>query len=127
MGQCQFMPSSYLSYAVDYNNDGIRDIWHSKQDAIASAANYLAQNGWNPANSSITRIHKIDDKYVSNCKKKNICDYKNDLSLIFVKNHDIVTDTFAVGKNYHVLMKWNRSDFFVLSILTIADKIKMAG
>lgn len=125
MGQCQFMPSSYLSYAVDYDHNGVKDIWHSKADVVASAANYLAKNGWRMGNTSITRIHNLDKNYAFNCKNKDICSYKDDLNLIFVKNNDTITDTFAVGKNYKVLMKWNQSNFFVLSILTIADKIKM--
>jgi membrane-bound lytic murein transglycosylase B len=47
MGQTQFMPSSYLNYAVDFDGDGHRDIWKSDADALASIANYLKQFGWN--------------------------------------------------------------------------------
>ena len=47
MGQSQFMPSSYLAYAVDYDRDGRRDIWTSLPDVFASIANYLAKAGWN--------------------------------------------------------------------------------
>lgn len=46
MGQPQFMPSSYLQYAVDFDGDGRRDIWQSTPDALASIANYLSQFGW---------------------------------------------------------------------------------
>ena len=46
MGQPQFMPSSYLRYAVDFEGDGRRDIWTSKPDVLGSIANYLAQSGW---------------------------------------------------------------------------------
>ena len=46
MGQCQFMPSSYLAYAIDYNQDGKTDIWNSKKDVLASIANYLYTVGW---------------------------------------------------------------------------------
>ncbi|WP_404863115.1 lytic murein transglycosylase [Georhizobium sp. MAB10] len=46
MGQPQFLPSSYLEYAVDFDGDGRRDIWNSVPDALASIANYLAQKGW---------------------------------------------------------------------------------
>ena len=46
MGQNQFMPSSFLSYAQDYNNDGRRDIWTTPADVFASTANYLKQSGW---------------------------------------------------------------------------------
>ena len=46
MGQPQFMPSSYLIYAVDGDGDGTADIWKSEADTLASIANYLAQHGW---------------------------------------------------------------------------------
>ncbi|MGB0921938.1 MAG: lytic murein transglycosylase [Alphaproteobacteria bacterium] len=46
MGQPQFIPTSYLAYAVDHDGDGKRDIWHSKADTFASIANYLAKHGW---------------------------------------------------------------------------------
>ena len=46
MGQTQFMPSSFLDYAVDFEDHGRRDIWDSAPDAIGSAANYLAKHGW---------------------------------------------------------------------------------
>lgn len=46
MGQSQFMPSSFLSYAIDHDGDGRRDIWSTRADVFASAANYLKQSGW---------------------------------------------------------------------------------
>jgi membrane-bound lytic murein transglycosylase B len=46
MGQVQFMPSSYLQYAVDFDGDGRRDIWTSVPDVFASVANYLREHGW---------------------------------------------------------------------------------
>jgi membrane-bound lytic murein transglycosylase B len=48
MGQPQFMPSSYLKYAEDYDQDGKRDIWGSEADVFASVANYLKRHGWVP-------------------------------------------------------------------------------
>lgn len=47
MGQSQFLPESYLRYAVDYNGDGKRDIWDTEADIFASIANYLSSLGWN--------------------------------------------------------------------------------
>ncbi|MBN1830643.1 MAG: lytic murein transglycosylase [Deltaproteobacteria bacterium] len=47
MGQSQFLPESYLRYAVDYNGDGKRDIWDTEADVFASIANYLSSFGWN--------------------------------------------------------------------------------
>jgi len=46
MGQPQFMPSSYLDHAVDFDEDGLRDIWHSEADTLASIASYLKASGW---------------------------------------------------------------------------------
>ncbi len=47
MGQTQFMPTSYHNYAVDFDGDGKKDIWHTKADIFASVANYLKTEGWN--------------------------------------------------------------------------------
>lgn len=49
MGQPQFMPSSYLAYAEDFDGDGRRDIWNNQGDVFASIANYLAKHGWSSA------------------------------------------------------------------------------
>jgi membrane-bound lytic murein transglycosylase B len=46
MGQPQFMPSSFLAYAIDHDGDGRADIWQSRADVFASMANYLKQKGW---------------------------------------------------------------------------------
>jgi membrane-bound lytic murein transglycosylase B len=48
MGQTQFMPSSYLKWAEDFDGDGDRDIWKSTPDVFASIANYLEEHGWSP-------------------------------------------------------------------------------
>lgn len=47
MGQNQFMPTSFLAYAVDGNGDGKKDIWHDQVDIFSSMANYLQKEGWN--------------------------------------------------------------------------------
>ncbi len=49
MGLPQFIPSSYRSYAVDYDRDGHRDLWNSDPDILASVANYLKRHGWSGA------------------------------------------------------------------------------
>src|SRR5262249_4396948 len=48
MGQPQFIPSSFVKWAVDFNGDGRRDIWTSVPDVLGSIANYMRQNGWQP-------------------------------------------------------------------------------
>ncbi len=57
MGHTQFIPTSYLSYAVDVTGDGRRDIWgEDPSDALASAANYLARFGWQPGAPAVRRV-----------------------------------------------------------------------
>lgn len=65
MGQCQFMPSSYLSYAVDYDNDGKKDIWGTEEDVFASIANYLYTEGWDESEEEKrkTLMHWNRSKY----------------------------------------------------------------
>lgn len=57
MGQCQFMPKSFLRYAVDYNGDGHKDIWDTKADVFASIANYLSSEGWRAGAEVGSRKH----------------------------------------------------------------------
>ncbi|MCH8551070.1 MAG: lytic murein transglycosylase B [Natronospirillum sp.] len=57
MGMPQFMPSSYLAYAIDFNNDGRRDIWNNPEDAIGSVANYLAEHRWETGGPVAMRAH----------------------------------------------------------------------
>ena len=67
MGQTQFMPTSFNAYAVDYNNDGRKDIWTTKEDAFASIANYLKQEGWNDSltwGRQVQLPENFDSKYV---------------------------------------------------------------
>src|SRR5260370_40746039 len=46
MGQCQFMPTTFLGYAVDFDGDGRRDIWNDRADVLGSIANYISRLGW---------------------------------------------------------------------------------
>ncbi len=55
MGYGQFMPSSYRQYAVDFDGDGIVDIWENPDDAIGSVANYMLRHGWQPGQSVAVR------------------------------------------------------------------------
>ncbi len=59
LGQTQFMADNYLKYAVDFNNDGRRDLVKSRADALASAANYLRRHGWQPMESYQPGTHNF--------------------------------------------------------------------
>ena len=61
MGFGQFIPSSYRAYAVDFDGDGVRDIWANKTDAIGSVANYFAEHGWRGAEGVVERVTLGDE------------------------------------------------------------------
>ena len=63
MGAPQFMPSSYRAYAVDYEGDGHRDIWHNNADAIASVANYFKKHEWQVEQDIAVTVAKTGEKY----------------------------------------------------------------
>ena len=60
-GQPQFLPSSWVKYAVDYDGDGHKDIWRSKPDVFASIANYMHINGWHAGERSAGAVHDRND------------------------------------------------------------------
>lgn len=134
MGQCQFMPSSYRDFAIDYDANGVRDIWHSKSDVFASAANYLNSHGWQHGESTIAKFNSNDDKNqlsqdidTSICDDSSkLCKLRENLYLLSLPKDDTMTSTFLVGKNFNVLMKWNKSYYFSLSVLMIADQLRKA-
>lgn len=60
MGYGQFMPSSYRSYAIDFDDDGVIDIWNSPADAIGSVANYFIRHGWRPGETVVVPAAAAD-------------------------------------------------------------------
>jgi membrane-bound lytic murein transglycosylase B len=127
MGQCQFMPSSYLNFAVDYNGDGLADIWQNKMDIFASVANYLKQNGWKKGANKVTPIttNKTMITAYNDCATESMgCDYNDGLRLIFMKNHVNKVTAYAAGQNFRTLMHWNKSHYFVISTMMLADALK---
>ena len=142
MGQSQFMPSSFLSYAFDYNGDGRRDIWQTQHDVFASIANYLSSVGWRDDLTWGRRVFvpdTIDGKKFSDAKTKKTMDEWRALGL---KNADgealpkrnltsrLVVPSRNDGKayiayaNYDNILKWNRSNFFAIAVGTLADMIE---
>ncbi len=142
MGQSQFMPSSFLNYAVDYNNDGKRDIWHTETDVFASAANYLIQHGWKtgelwgrqvqvPANMKDSLFDLKVKKQLSEWQKLGVrkidgsalpVSSKMQGSLVkFINGAD--TETYLVYDNYRVIMKWNKSTYFATAIGLLSNHI----
>lgn len=142
MGQCQFMPSSFLNFAVDHNKDGKRDIWHTQQDVFASIANYLKQSGWNDKEGWGREVKLPEDfdmaladiktaKPMSEWKKlgvhrsngKPLPAGDTPMSLAMVGEGEDAVPYLVTG-NYKVLLKWNRSRFFATAVGQLSDRIK---
>ncbi len=140
MGQCQFMPSSFLRLAVDYNEDGRKDIWNTPADVFASAANYLSQSGWRGtqiwgrkaqlpeefnAKQASLDIHKPLQSWQNIGVRKSNGD---DLPLAPLNASIVLPDgkggpAYLVYDNYRVIMKWNRSTYFATSVGLLADAL----
>ena len=141
MGQSQFMPSSYLAYAVDFDGDGRADIWNTRADVFASAANYLAKSGWRgdetwgrevrlPAGFDRTLIdHTKLQKPITEwqrlgVRKSDGADLPSrDLSASLVQPGGADGPTFLIYNNYRVLLRWNRSLYFATAVGFLADRV----
>jgi len=147
MGQSQFMPSSFLSYAVDWDGDGKRDIWGTKPDVFASTAYYLSKAGWR---DDITwgRQVKLPKGFSMNGKNaKTLADDKTRAKLPVwakagVRNADgedlpvknltarLVMPAgsdgpaFLVYSNFDSILDWNRSNYYALAIGHLSDKLR---
>ncbi|CED71885.1 putative lytic murein transglycosylase [Aliivibrio wodanis] len=144
MGQCQFMPTSFLAYAVDGNGDGRKDIWTTEADVFASAANYLKQVGWDDTYTWGRQIQlptSLDAeslKGLSDEKGKLLSQWQDlgirrlngkalpsvDIEAWLVQPDDKNGRAYLVYNNYQVLMDWNRSHYFALAVSHLADSIK---
>lgn len=144
MGQCQFMPSSFLNFAVDYNKDGRKDIWTSLPDVFASIANYLAQSGWERGSSWGQKVMLPQNfDYETALSEDNIAmplsqwmhkgvrdEYGKPLQASEQEAYLIFPDdemevAYLVHENYKTIMKWNRSRYFATAVGTLADSIAM--
>jgi membrane-bound lytic murein transglycosylase B len=140
MGQSQFMPSSYLAYAVDFDGDGRADIWNTRADVFASAANYLAKSGWRgdetwgrqvqlPAGFDRTLIdHTKLQKPLAEWQRLGV--RKSDggdlpareVNASLVQPGGADGPSFLIYNNYRVLLRWNRSLYFATAVGFLADR-----
>ena len=138
MGQCQFMPSSFINYANDWDKDGSKNIWTSKPDVFASAANYLNKVGWS---DKITWGRKVyigqfnkelkENKYyllnkwsssgILNENKKKLPNVKIKARLIIP--NDYGNYGYLVYNNFESLLNWNRSNYFAIAVGKLSDSI----
>jgi len=136
MGQVQFMPSSFLNFAVDYDGDGRKDIWDSPADALASAARYLAENGWQQGvgwGEKVVLPRRFDQRLAGREHKKSLRDWRrlgvrgidgpNSLQASLLLPDGIPGPAYLVYDNYLVLLKWNRSTSFAMAVGHLAQQI----
>jgi membrane-bound lytic murein transglycosylase B len=137
MGQCQFMPSSFRRYAVDYDNDGRRNIWESPPDVFASIANYLSQHGWRSGESwgqEVRLPFRFDQKFLGRKQHKTLREWEalgvkpleGEQFPSSVKRASLIRPgekVFLVYDNWQTLMKWNPSLYFSTAVGYLADRI----
>jgi membrane-bound lytic murein transglycosylase B len=140
MGHFQFMPSSYRQYAVDGDGDGRIDLWNSIPDALSSAANYLAQAGWQDDQTwgRPVRLPKGFDQSLAGLKTRLTLARWQSLgvrtssgralpqrnlqaSLILPDGGD--GPAYLVYGNFQVLLRWNRANTFAVAVGTLADRL----
>lgn len=135
MGQNQFMPTSFLMYAKDFDGDGKKDIWKNEKDAFASIAYYLKRAGWQKGNSIGMLAKKTRDVNLDYGRLRRPAQY-NQLGLRQMDGSKIEGDwrrkiatiphknspLILRGSNYKVIMKWNRSSLFAaLNIILMQE------
>ncbi|MDO6427311.1 lytic murein transglycosylase [Thalassotalea sp. 1_MG-2023] len=140
MGHMQFMPSAFKKYAIDGDGDGKIDVWQSEVDALTSAANYLNKIGWEPSirwgrevrlpeNFDFSAF-EFDTRYAlkkfANAGVKQINGKMlpvADIQAELVLPNGYQGNAFLVYRNFDVIMKWNLSKNYALSVGILADKL----
>lgn len=143
MGQTQFMPSSFLSYAIDFDGDDKIDIWNSYPDVFASAANYLNSVGWK---DDVTWGRQVqipagfDQELAGLSTKKPLAEWqslgvrrydgsdlptRDDIEASLIIPDDEDGRIYLAYSNWDSLMRWNRSSYFVVAVGHLADRIQL--
>lgn len=144
MGHTQFMPSSFMAYAVDYNGNGKRDIWNSVPDALGSAANYLKSHGWRPgetwgyevqlpAGFDYGRAWDVDRQTLGQWEAMGVrrtggrpFPRHDDMARIFMPAGG-GGPIFLLLHNFDVIKRYNNSNSYALSVGHLADRILGVG
>ncbi len=134
MGQPQFMPSSYLRFAVDFDGDGRRDIWDSKADVFGSIANYLAKSGWRrgePWAQPVRLPAGFDGAGAGRDTRRSLKDWmragvlredgrefgrSEALGAVVVPGGAAPGQGFMTYPNFNVIRRYNPSDFYALAV-----------
>lgn len=140
MGQCQFMPSTFLGYAVDYDGDGRRDIWNDRADALASIANFIARLGWRGGEGwgrEVMLPAEFDARFTGLEVKRPTGEWsrlgvrsvdagplagrESEASLVMPDGKS--GPAFLVYDNFRTIMKWNKSTYFAAAVGYLADGV----
>ena len=138
MGQCQFMPSTFLNYAVDFDGDGRRDIWGDRADVLASIANYIAQLGWRGGESwgrSVVVPANFDTRLSGLDIRRPAAEWSRlgvraadatplpgrDIEASLVLPDGTGGPALLVYDNFRAIMRWNKSTFFAAAVGMLAD------
>jgi membrane-bound lytic murein transglycosylase B len=136
MGQAQFMPSSYLKYALDYDRDGRRDLWRSLPDVFASIANYLKESGWDNQLDwgwEVSLAKGFDWALNTPDTQLSLAEWQKQ-GVTFVSPKPDNTDTlarlfipagktgpvFLISKNFDVIRKYNKSSSYALAVAQLS-------
>ena len=142
MGQCQFMPSTYLNYAVDYDGDGRVDIWNDTSDVFASIAHYLAAEGWKAGQGWGQEV-RVDaaalDATDIGLDHARLVEEWAQLGVSHLDGTPLMTGfgtqvslimpdgaggrSFLVTDNYRAIMRWNHSTYFATTVGLLANGI----
>lgn len=135
MGQTQFMPTSFMSYAVDYTGDGKRDIWNSVPDALASTANYLKKHGWETGLPWGFEV-KVPASFNYSARKQSFAHWAHagvrrmdgkampahgEASLFMPAGAR--GPIFLVTKNFNVIKRYNNSNAYALGVAHLGDRV----
>ena len=145
MGAPQFMPSSYTHYAVDYDGDGYRDIWHNNGDIIASVANYFVKHQWQPGQAVAIPVSATGVTYKNALTKGLKPDLRVDqldlLNLIIsrplpfnTKVKLLAFEQEALGQrsgeelwvgldNFYVITRYNHSPLYAMAVYQLSQAI----
>ncbi len=139
MGQPQFMPSSYLRYAVDFTGNGGRDIWTSVPDVLASIANYLARSGWRAGEGWGTQVMLppgFDPDLADRNSRRPIAVWRQlgvrgmggrpvagEGEAALVLPDGAGGEAFLVTGNFSAIRRYNPSDFYALVVGLLGDRI----
>jgi membrane-bound lytic murein transglycosylase B len=140
MGQPQFMPSSYLRYAVDFEGHGRRDIWNSKPDVLGSIANYLARSGWRsgepwgqpvtlPSNFNTSSAGRDDRRPVGEWARQGVRSLNGrplaraDVQAAVILPDGAGGDAFLVYANFTAIRRYNPSDYYALVVGLLGDMV----